>query len=292
MTDLILAGKTALVTGATHGIGLVTARRLAELGADVVMHGRDPARLVKAASAVAASSGRPPETLVADFECLDDVRDAAGRFLDRHDTLDVLVNNAGLISGARRLTRDGNELTFQVDHLAHFLLTGLLLGSLESASAARVVTVSSGAHFAARRGIDFDDLTRAGDYRTFRVYAEAKLANVLFAYELARRVSGTGVTSNAVHPGTVRSGFGATGGAFGFGWGLFRPFLLTPEQGARTSVYVVASPEVEGISGAYFARSERRVSSPQSYDVDAAVRLWSVSEALVGRFGGVAGAGT
>lgn len=290
MNEPLLAGKTALVTGATSGIGLVAGRRLAELGADVVLLGRDPARLARAATIVAAASGRPPETIQADFESLDEVRTAARRFLDGHDSLDVLVNNAAVISGAHRMTGDGNEVTFQVDHLAPFLLTGLLMRALKAAPAARVVTVSSSAHFEALRGIDFDDLTRARRYRPFATYAEAKLANVLFAYELARRAAGTKITSNALHPGSVRSGLGPERGVFGFGWALARPLMRTPERGARTPVYVASSPDLEGVTGAYYSRCERRVSSPQSYDTAAAARLWSVSEALTGAFGGVAGA--
>lgn len=291
MSDPSLAGRTALVTGATGGIGLVTARRLAEMGANVVLLGRDPARLAAAALVVGTAGGRPPETIRADFECLDEVRGAARTFREGHASLDILVNNAGLISGARRITGDGNELTFQVDHLAHFLLTGLLVGALEAAPTARVVTVSSGAHFSALRGIDFEDLTRTRRYRGFAVYSEAKLANLLFAYELARRTAGTGVTSNAVHPGVVRTGFATGRGAFSLGWTLIRPLLLTPEQGARTLVYAASSPEVEGLSGEYFVRCERRASSPRSYDTAAAARLWSVSEALTGPFGGGAGDG-
>ncbi|MDO8964581.1 MAG: SDR family oxidoreductase [Coriobacteriia bacterium] len=276
-----LDGSTALVTGATSGIGLVTARRLAEMGADVVLLGRSPERLHDAADVLKAATGRDPETIVADFSRLDDVRGAARVFTDTHSHLDILVNNAGVINDRRVITVDGNEETFQVDHLAHFLLTHLLMGALRDAVAARVVNISSGAHEAARSGIDFADLTRERRYSAFGAYAEAKLANVLFTYELARRLGQrTSITSNAVHPGGVRSGFGAGRGSFAFVWSLVRPFLLTPEQGAETSVFVASSPSLDGVTGRYYHRSADTASSAQSHRADAASELWEVSERL------------
>ncbi len=281
MSERPLEGDVALVTGATSGIGLATAERLAQLGATVCVAGRRPERLDAAADRILRSAGHAPDLLLADFRHLDEVRAMARVFAGRHDRLDILVNNAGLLNGRRELTPDGNEVTFQVDHLAHFLLTHELLPQLLSASAARVITVSSVAHESAR-GIDFGDLTGARHYRPYGAYAQAKLANVLFAYELARRLAGTGVTSNAVHPGNVRTRFGRGPGAFAFGWELVQPFLRTPEHGAETPVWLASSPDVAGVTGAYFVDCRERPSSPISYDEQLARRLWDVSEVLCG----------
>jgi NAD(P)-dependent dehydrogenase (short-subunit alcohol dehydrogenase family) len=279
MVDRPLEGSVALVTGATNGIGLVTAERLAAMGAFVAIAGRRPERLAAAAARVTDAGGRPPETLLADFTRLADVRRLARDFLSRHEALDILVNNAGLINGRREITPDGNEVTFQVDHLAHFLLTHELLPALLAARAARVVTVSSAAHEYAG-GIDLGDLTGSRHYRPFAAYAQAKLANVLFAFELARRLGGTGVTSNAVHPGSVRTGFGQGPGMFMLYWNLIRPFLRSPEKGAETQVWMASSPELEGVTGEYFVDCKPRRSSSVSRDATLARLLWEASERL------------
>jgi NAD(P)-dependent dehydrogenase (short-subunit alcohol dehydrogenase family) len=277
-----LTGKTVLVTGATRGIGLATAVGLARLGADLVLLGRSEDRLAAAADAVAAAGGgRRPATCLADYTRLSDVRAAAASFLEHRDRLDVLVNNAGLIHKRRELTADGNELTFQVDHLAAFLLTNLLVPALTASPAARVVTVASDAHYSARR-LPFDDLTHERSYFAYGSYAEAKLANLLFAYELARRLEGTSVTSNAVHPGSVRTGFATTQGGRLWLWQIIRPFLRTPEQGAETLIHVASSPDVARVTGRYFADCREKRSSAASYDVEAARRLWALSEQLTG----------
>ena len=213
------------------------------------------------------------------------VREFAKRWSDEHDQLDVLVNNAGLILNSRRETDDGNEMTFQVNHLGPFLLTQLLRDQLVAGDGARVVNVASDAHSSARRGLDFDDLQSRRQYRGFRVYGKTKLANILFTRELARRWDDTGVTANAVHPGFVASSFGRDGDTGRFGALLFpllKPFALSPEQGARTQVYVASTPELAGITGGYWVKSAPATPSAAAQDDATAARLWEVSEELVG----------
>ncbi|NTU81575.1 MAG: SDR family NAD(P)-dependent oxidoreductase, partial [Chloroflexales bacterium] len=216
--------------------------------------------------------------ILADFASLAAVRAAAAELLGRHSRIDVLVNNAGLFAGGRRLSADGYELTFAVNHLAPFLLTGMLLDALRAAAPARVVTVSSGAHMAGRGGFD----ARVGSpYEGFQAYAESKLANVLFTYELVRRLEGSGVAANCLHPGAVRTNFGAdSAGLFGLVFGMAKPFMLSPEQGAQTSIYLATSPDVEGVTGKYFASRRAQPSSPVSYDRALQARLWALSEDL------------
>ncbi|HMQ32209.1 MAG TPA: SDR family oxidoreductase [Chloroflexaceae bacterium] len=277
-----MVGKICVVTGATSGIGLVTARELARMGATVVLVARSRERGEAAREAIAAQTGsRGVELVLADFASLASVRAGAEAVLARHGRLDVLVNNAGVYVGDRRLSADGFELTFAVNHLAPFLLTELLLGALRAAPAGRVVTVSSGAHFGGRGR--FDDVRAERGYSGFQAYAESKLANVLFTYELARRLEGSGVTANCLHPGAVRTGFaGDAKGLFALAFNLAKPFMLTPEQGAQTPIYLAASPEVEGVSGTYFFERRPRKSSPSSYDQGLQARLWDLSEELTG----------
>ena len=202
--------------------------------------------------------------------------------LDRYRRLDVLVNNVGGFWATRHTTADGLEHTFAVNHLASFLLTNLLLERLQSSAPARIVTVSSGAQ--AMGSIDFDDLQGERGYRGQRAYNQSKLANVMFTYELARRLAGTGVTATVLHPGVVRTGFGAEdpGRVLGLMTPIARLFMKTPEQGAATSVYLASSPQVEGVNGAYFANNKPKRSSKRSYDTDVAAQLWTVSARLVG----------
>jgi NAD(P)-dependent dehydrogenase (short-subunit alcohol dehydrogenase family) len=228
-------------------------------------------------------SGAVVDLLLADFSSLAEVRRLAGEVLERYDRLDVLVNNAGLISGQRTETADGYEATFAVNHLAPFLLTNLLLDRLVASAPARVVTVSSRAHL--RGELDFDDLDSRRSYAAMDVYARSKLANVLFTRELARRLEGTGVTANCLHPGVVRSDFGSggdLGGAMGISWSMMQPFLLSPRQGAETSIYLAWSPEVEGVTGEYFDRRRVARTSSRARDAAAAARLWRVSAERVG----------
>ncbi len=275
-------GKSALVTGATGGIGLWTALGLARAGADLIIVGRSPERLETAAGWIAQHGGRRrPRTELADFSSLRAVRALAGRLAMRLDQLDILVNNAGLMTTSRQLSADGYEMTFAVNHLAPFLLTRALLPSLRAAPAARVVTVASTAH---RRGrIAWDDLMATRRYGSMSSYAQSKLANILFTTELARRLAGTHATANAVHPGLVGTGFGDVGGIVGLGWRMGRWIMLSPRRGADTSLYVATAPELAGVTGKYFERRRPVAPAEAARDPQAASRLWRESEALVER---------
>jgi len=274
-------GKTCLVTGATHGIGLVTARALAAAGATVLVHGRDAVLGAAVAADIARESGNSAVRFVrADFMHLDEVRELAEQ-LARQPRLDVLINNAGFIDGAqRRCTAEGYDATFGVNHLAPFLLTTLLLPKLEQSPHARVVVVASEAH--RRAGwLDFDDLmnVRVGPWRA---YARSKLANLLFMRALAARLKGSGVTVNALHPGVVRSQLfrGLRGPLRLLLATVARPFMRSPQRGAETSIYLATSPEVEGASGGYYRDRRRIEPSAAARCPEAAARLWSESERL------------
>jgi retinol dehydrogenase 14 len=281
-TALPMSGRTVLVTGATGGIGRATARGLASLGARVGIVGRDPDRAVAAANAI--RQGSPAacvDVFVADLSSQGEVRRLATEVLATYERLDVLVNNVGGFWATRHVTADGFEHTFAVNHLAPFLLTTLLLERLEASGPARVVTVSSGAHTQAR--IDFDDLQGERNYSGPRAYNQSKLANLLFTYELARRLGSRPVTANALHPGMVRTGFGAEDqqAAWKVVAPLVRPFLRSPACGALTSIHLASSPEVAGVTGTYFAERRPKQSSPLSRDRGVAGRLWQVSSDLV-----------
>lgn len=281
-----MTGKTVVVTGANSGIGLATARALAAQGARVVMTGRDQGRLAAAEADVAAvARADAPSCVRFDLADLDDVRRGAGLLLDACPTIDVLVHNAGVVYSQRRTTPQGFEATFAVNHLAPFLLTARLRDRLKASAPSRVVTVASTAHRAAPGGLDFDDLQAERRYRAMEVYGRSKLANILFTVELARRLEGTGVTANCLHPGTVATRYGRdgdTGGVLAFGLRLIAPFVASPERGARTSIYLAGSPEVEGVTGRYFVRCRPRRPAAAATDPEAARRLWAESEALVG----------
>jgi NAD(P)-dependent dehydrogenase (short-subunit alcohol dehydrogenase family) len=272
----------ALVTGATNGIGYVTARGLAERGATVVLVARNSERADASVARIKQQTGNQSvEYLLADLSSQAQVRRVAEDFARRHDRLHILVNNAGALFWTRQRTVDGLEMTFAVNHLAPFLLTNLLLPAIQRGAPARIVTVASAAHAGAT--IPFDDLQNArGRYSPLRAYGRSKLANILFTYELARRLEGTEVTANAVHPGFVGTGFGKGGPLSSLVMNLVRPFTLSPEQGAQTSLYVATSPEVAGVSGKYFVDRKPVRSSPASYDEATARRLWQVSEDLTG----------
>jgi NAD(P)-dependent dehydrogenase (short-subunit alcohol dehydrogenase family) len=266
----------AVVTGATRGIGRPAAERLAALGATVVLPARDTSRGHAVAEAIVARGGRA-EVVRADFGSLATVRAAADEIARRHPRIGVLINNAGVITRRREATADGLERQFAVNHLAPFLLTLRLIDALRAGAPARIVNVSSGAHAGHR--LDFDDLMSEREYRHDRVYGRTKLANILFTHELARRLEGSGVTANAVHPGVVATGLLAD--YMGMPAGR-RSFGSTPERGAEPLVYLAASPEVAGVSGRFFDRCEETRSSAASYDEAAARRLWEESERLIG----------
>src|SRR5215207_851264 len=278
-----LAGKTVLITGGTGGIGLATAQGLARLGARVGIVGRDERRCAAAVEHLATTTGNPAiDSFLTDMSSMAQVRRLAGDVLAAYQRLDVLVNNVGGFWATRHVTADGLEHTFAVNHLAPFLLTELLLDQLNASAPARIVTVSSGAQMVGR--IDFDDLQGERDYSGQRAYNQSKLANVMFSYELARRLDGTGVTANVLHPGVTRTDFSAEDSPrwMAVMGPVGRPFMKSPERGATTSVYLASSPDVEGVTGQYFANRKPRKSNPDSYDAAAALRLWEVSADLVG----------
>jgi NAD(P)-dependent dehydrogenase (short-subunit alcohol dehydrogenase family) len=285
-----MQGRTVVITGGNSGVGKATAVALATAGAATVITSRHEERGRDAVADIRRLSGSDEVDLVVfDLADLASVRRGAEQVLDRCPRIDVLVNNAGLVQSERTETVDGFEATFGINHLGPFLLTRLLTDRLVESAPARVVTVASTAHQAARRGLDFDDLQTTRHYRGMQAYSRSKLANVLFTAELARRLAGTGVTANCLHPGTVATGFARDHDAEGFlafGVKVIRPFILTPEQGARTSVYLATAPEVADVTGKYFVRCRVRTPSPAAQDEAAAVLLWSVSEDLVDRAAG------
>ena len=280
---LPMAGKVVLITGGTGGIGRATAIGLAAIGARVAITGRDLARAEQAAADIRAASGNPAvDAFAADLSSQAEVRRLAAAILDAYPRLDVLVNNVGGFWAHRHTTADGLERTFALNHLAPFLLTNLLLDRLRASGPARVVTVSSGEQ--ARGRIQFDDLQGARDYSAQRAYSQSKLANVMFTNELARRLQGSGVTANSLHPGVVRTNFGAEdqAGFFAVMGGVVRPFLKTPAQGAETSIYLASSPDVEGVTGQFFANRKPKTANKLAYDTGMTARLWQVSAELVG----------
>jgi NAD(P)-dependent dehydrogenase (short-subunit alcohol dehydrogenase family) len=254
---------------------------LANLGASVVIVGRDRDRGEAALADIKEGSANASvDLMLADLSSQEDIRRLADNFKDAHPRLDVLINNAGLFRTERITTADGLEMTFAVNHLAYFLLTNLLLDVLKASAPSRIVNVASGEQ---RNGtIDFDDLQGEKGYKGPKAYSQSKLATVLFTYELARRLEGTGISANCLHPGAgVRTNFGSgVSGVFGFMVRALRPFMISPEKGAETSIYLASSPEVEGLSGGYFVKKAEARSSDVSYDERIARRLWEVSAEL------------
>ena len=280
-----MQGKTVLVTGATNGIGKVTATELAKMGAQVVIIGRSAARVDATLNEIRAKSGGKAQVsaLVGDLSLMSEVRRLAAEFRQQHSRLDVLVNNAGGVFSERKVTAEGLEWTFALNHMSYFLLTNLLLDLLKASAPSRIVSVSSGAHTMGK--LNFDDLQNEQNYNMggFRAYSQSKMMNIQFTYALARRLAGSGVTANVLHPGAVATGFGMNNSSLMMRlFGLFRPFMLTPEKGADTMIYLASSPEVEGVSGQYFDRRKSIQSVAYSYDEAAQERLWEMSEQIAG----------
>jgi NAD(P)-dependent dehydrogenase (short-subunit alcohol dehydrogenase family) len=296
--DKSMHGKVCIVTGAASGIGAITAQALAQQGAAVILVDCDSERAAVTLNQIKQQTGNPAvEFMRADLSAQAEIRQLAQQFKSRYQRLDVLVNNAGAIFPRRQETVDGIEMTFALNYLAYFLLTDLLLDTIKANAPARIINVSSRAH--ARAQIDFDDLQNRLNYGGLRAYEKSKLAIVLFSYELARRLEGTGVTVNTLHPGVVATRFAVHNGvavgllmrvaAASFATNssvsvlrhLFRFVFLSPEQGAQTSIYLATSPEVEGVTGKYFVKCNAVPSCPASYDTATASRLWQVSAHLV-----------
>jgi retinol dehydrogenase-12 len=274
-----MKGRRVLVTGATTGIGRVTAVTLGRMGADVVIVARDAAKAEATLAELRAAGAPEPAAILGDLSLMASVRAVAAEYRQKFDRLDVLVNNAGAIFAKRELTADGFEKTFALNHMSYFLLTHLLLDRLQAGSVPRVVNVSSNAHIPAK--MDFEDLQFEKSWSAFGSYCVTKLENLLFTFELARRYPG--IAANALHPGAVASNFGRSNrGWFGRIFALGSPFMLTPEKGARTSIYLASSPEAAAASGKYFARCKEKASSKASRDEAAQRRLWEESVRLFG----------
>lgn len=277
-----MAGRTVVVTGATGGIGKATALGLANMGAHVAIAGRDRVRTETTAGEIRGAGGGRVDAFVAELSSQAEVRRLADELLRELSRIDVIVNNAGGYWNTRHVTTDGLERTFAVNHLAPFLLTNLLLDRLKHSGSTRVVTVASNAQSQGR--IEFDDLQGERSYSGSRAYEQSKLANVLFTYELARRLRGTPVTANALHPGVVNTSFGADdpGLIQRLVVPFIRPFMKSPTRGAATSIHVASARDLEQVSGGYYANCSPRKSSKQSYDQATAARLWRDSADLVG----------
>jgi retinol dehydrogenase-12 len=281
-----LSGKVAIITGGNSGIGKEAAVEIARHGVHVVVAARNP---TKAAAAVAEIESRGDargrvEAMPIDLASFASVRAFAQAFLAKHDRVDILLNNAGLVLRKRVVTVDGHESQFQINHLGHFLLTSLLQDALRNGAPARVINVSSYAHSTARNGLDFDDLDwERRRYKSFAVYSATKLMNLLFTRELARRMDPDVLTANALHPGFVASNFAREGdmGFLGtFVMPVIRPFAISQAKGALCSIYLATSPDVEGITGQYFVKGKAVKPAAPALDDDAAARLWEISEKL------------
>lgn len=281
-TQDFIQGKTCLITGATSGIGEVTARKLAKLGGHIVIVSRNDEKCKRTAASINREIGADRvDYIVADLSIMENVRHAAEDFKQSHDNLDVLVNNAGAYFASRNETPDGYELTFALNHLSYFLLTHSLLDLLKTDGPSRIINVASDAH----RGnkITFDDLNREKQYSGFRVYGESKLANIMFTYALDRRLADTNVSVNAVHPGFVASSFGKNNSLpVRLFVSFFHLFARSPEKGAETGIYLAASSEVSGESGKYYVDKQVKRSAKASYDTEAQEQLWKVSQEMTG----------
>ena len=275
-------GKTVLVTGASSGIGMATAARLGALGARVVLVSRKEDRGMRARDALLRDNPSANlDLLVADLSTTGAIRKLADDVGQRYRTLDVLINNAALLTSRRKLTPENMEMQFFVNHLAYFLLTGLLLDVLRQSAPSRIVNVASTAH--SRGVIDFDDLQLATHYRGWQAYANTKLMNIVFTYELARRLEGTNVTANCLHPGVIKTGLMRNfSGVVQVAWNATGRFFKQADDGAETPVYLASSPDVDGVTGKYFKNCQPLGTSQQSYDREVQRRLWEESERLSG----------
>jgi len=270
-------GKVCLVTGATDGIGKVSARVLAELGAKVIIVGRNPEKSAFVLAELRSISGNKNiDLLMADLAVMQEVRDLAEQVISRYDRLDVLLNNAGGYFTKHKITSDGLEMTFALNHMSYFLLTNKLMELLKYSAPARIVNVSSDAHYGVN--IEFENLNGEQEYKAWKAYQKSKLANVLFTYELLKKVPGN-ITVNCLHPGFVATNFGHNNGGF------FGPVLkiaqrisaIDPEEGAKTSIFLCSAPEVKGVSGKYFYKCQPKTSSRESRNMDTGKRLWQIS---------------
>ncbi len=269
--------KMILITGGTDGIGKVAAQKLAEMGGHIVIVGRNPRKTQVVVDGIRAATGNPNvDFLIGDLSVQADVRRVACEYTERYDRLQVLINNAGALFLRRQLSADGFEMSFALNHLGYFTLTYELLDLIKASAPARIINVASAAHYGAQ--LDFNQLTTPKGLFGYGAYGESKLMNVLFTYELARQLEGSGVTVNCLHPGLVATNFGKNNG------GIYRPimnfyhlFAISPEAGAETIIYLASSPEVEGVSGKYFTQKKAVRSSTVSYDQNSWQILWQAS---------------
>jgi retinol dehydrogenase-14 len=277
-----MGGKTVLITGGTSGIGKATAVALAAMGANVVIVGRNQERGEVAVEEIKAQShNESVELMLADLSVQAEVRGLAEEFQERHDRIDVLANNTGLVQSKRTETLDGIETTLATNHLAPFLLTNLLIERLEQSAPSRVITVSSEAQ--SWGTMDFEDMQSRRKYRGFPIYGMTKLANIMFTYELAERLNGTGVAVNCLHPGSVGTNFGQNNrDPMALFFRIFKTFMRSPQQGADTLIWLASSSEVDGVSGKYFSDRKEIEAKKVAYDPDARRRLWEISEDLTG----------
>ncbi|MDX1797232.1 MAG: SDR family oxidoreductase [Candidatus Lokiarchaeia archaeon] len=276
----MMEGKICLITGANSGIGKETALALAKMNATVVMLCRNKKRGEKAQKEIIEQSGnRNVDLILCDLSSLEDINNFVSEFKNKYEKLHVLINNAGVMLKNRTISLDGFEMNFAVHLLGPFLLTNLLLDILKKSAPSRIINVASAAHKRAK--IDFEDLqSKNKKYRLFSAYGISKLAEILFTYELSRKLEGTKVTANAVHPGVVATNLGRDQSKFSQ-W-VAKKFFKSPEEGAQTSIYLTSSSEVEGITGKYFINKEQRESSIESYNKENAERLWKICEEMTG----------
>jgi NAD(P)-dependent dehydrogenase (short-subunit alcohol dehydrogenase family) len=281
-SDSNMKSRVCLITGATSGIGFAAAKELARLESNVTIIGRNKEKCNETVSKIIEYTGNPNvDFILADLSTLSEVRNAAIQFLEKNRKLDVLINNAGVSLGKYQETTEGIEKTIVVNHLSHFLLTNMLLDTIKKSAPSRIINVSSELH--RRAQINFDDLYMKNNYRGMKAYGNSKLMNILFTYELSRRLEGTRVAVNAMHPGLVRTNLGGNSGIISkMIWSLITLFAKSAEDGAKTIIYLATEPRIENITGKYFSNEKEVNSSTLSYDEKISERLWSMSKKLTG----------